>query len=873
MRQVRGRHVHLAPLIVLALVAAGCGGDTGMGPGGDSTAPSVSISSPSDGDSFIEGADITFQGTAEDDGEAIAGRSMVWESDLDGRIGRGSLFSAGDLSPGDHTVTLIATDPAGNRSTASVSITVKPNDPPSASISSPSDGSTFARGAPIDFRGSGTDPQAGDLSGASLKWSTDEEGPIGAGAQLTLKDLPVATHSVFLVAHDPQGLVDTASVSVTVDPNGLPTVTIHAPSDRSSFPEAESITFEGSGSDPEDGTLTGSSLEWTSDVDGVFGTGETVTTSRLSEGDHDISLIATDSRDAIAEDTIAITIQGDPEATIDQPDGQSVFQQGNSLTLQGSATDPGDGTLTGNSLEWTSDVDGMLGTGETVTTSSLSGGPHTITLLATDSDGNTASDSVDILVESQGFDVRVRFSGSFTESQRQTVRDAMAPWQEIITGDLPPFFPSSQEARGCSTGTEGIDDLLVVVQLARIDGEGGVLAQAGPCLGRTNASGDFTTFISGLVFIDRDDVDNSDLEQIVTHEAGHVLGIGITSSQVQTLWGSNANALGTHDPFFSGSGAVSGFDGVGGDAHLSDGVPLANRGGDGTAGAHWREANLETELMTGFIDAGVDMPISAVTVGALDDIGYTVDRSAADPYGLPMPQLAIWEAEADATLSRPASSDQNFGEPSGVSISNTIVAGANNGAWTGDPDDELFTGLLRLDEASSLPSGVTITDVTLVMQVFDTDSETAGQAIEVVPVTSSWSESLVTWDTGPSFGGSSLRTFPHDSVSIGALNLSSSALDGLVRDWATGATANNGLAFRAPAASSNPTFSVGFASRHDSFLPHRPRIEVTARTGSPVRRGVAGQPGRKIPLGDDIRQGRIYGVGPDGRIVRVVEIR
>ena len=53
-------------------------------------------------------------------------------------------------------------------------------------------------------------------------------------------------------------------------------------------------------------------------------------------------------------------------------------------------------------------------------------------------------------------------------------------------------------------------------------------------------------------------------------------------------------------------------------------VPLETTGGAGTAGGHWLETVFGNELMTGFIDRGVN-PISRITVGAFQDMGYTVN--------------------------------------------------------------------------------------------------------------------------------------------------------------------------------------------------------------------------------------------------------
>ncbi len=50
------------------------------------------------------------------------------------------------------------------------------------------------------------------------------------------------------------------------------------------------------------------------------------------------------------------------------------------------------------SLNWTSSLDGTLGTGAGFTTSPLSLGGHTITASVTDLDGNTTSPSIGITV-------------------------------------------------------------------------------------------------------------------------------------------------------------------------------------------------------------------------------------------------------------------------------------------------------------------------------------------------------------------------------------------------------------------------------------------------------------------------------------------
>lgn len=60
-------------------------------------------------------------------------------------------------------------------------------------------------------------------------------------------------------------------------------------------------------------------------------------------------------------------------------------------------------------------------------------------------------------------------------------------------------------------------------------------------------------------------------------------------------------------------------------------LPIEEDFGPGTAGGHWDEECLRTELMTGFLDGGGD-PLSTITVASLQDLGYSVDFSAASPF-------------------------------------------------------------------------------------------------------------------------------------------------------------------------------------------------------------------------------------------------
>ncbi len=88
---------------------------------------------------------------------------------------------------------------------------------------------------------------------------------------------------------------------------------------------------------------------------------------------------------------------GPPLVHILAPVNGTSFDGVDTIILQGEGFDLEDGILAGVSLEWASDLDGFLGTGDTLS-SALSFGFHKITLTATDSVGNKASSSISINV-------------------------------------------------------------------------------------------------------------------------------------------------------------------------------------------------------------------------------------------------------------------------------------------------------------------------------------------------------------------------------------------------------------------------------------------------------------------------------------------
>lgn len=218
---------------------------------------------------------------------------------------------------------------------------------------------------------------------------------------------------------------------------------------------------------------------------------------------------------------------------------------------------------------------------------------------------------------------------------------AVARWQDVITGDVPQaaitggfFQPGQCGGFGPILNGTSADDIIILINIAPIDGPGQVLGQATPCVIRGPSLNRIP--FGGVLTLDSEDLENVSgtpaavaefVQKLMLHEIGHVLGFG-------SLWElADLKTTSTTDPRFTGAQAIGEWQALGGTGQ----VPIENTGGQGTAGSHWRESVFGNEVMTGFAEQiGTFQPLSRVTIASLEDFGYTVDYTAADAFVLPV---------------------------------------------------------------------------------------------------------------------------------------------------------------------------------------------------------------------------------------------
>lgn len=238
-----------ALLMALALILPACG-DGGDGGSGDSAggsnvtppppagnqAPGVVLIKPVGGAMFASGDSIVVEADISDGDGWVTQVAFFQGSTLlftvDGFPFR---FTWMGPPPGGYSLTAVATDNAGAQTTSlPVSITVNPsgggpptNRPPTVTLTSPPDGSTFPDGYPATIEATASDPE-GALAQVEFFDGTTSLGTTTTSPyRVAWTATPPGSHSLRAVATDASGSA-TASVpaSVTVEPAGGPPATV-----------------------------------------------------------------------------------------------------------------------------------------------------------------------------------------------------------------------------------------------------------------------------------------------------------------------------------------------------------------------------------------------------------------------------------------------------------------------------------------------------------------------------------------------------------------------------------------------------------------------------------------------------------------------
>jgi len=265
------------------------------------------------------------------------------------------------------------------------------------------------------------------------------------------------------------------------------------------------------------------------------------------------------------------------------------------------------------------------------------------------------------------YDLELLFVRGGTTSQRSIISQAADRWMSIIAKDLgfdarvfsPPEFcgPGSPSVR------HDVDDMAVLVMIDSIDGVGGSIGGAAPCVVRPypyDAASEVSLQpLLGYLHLDQDDVDRMEsdglLLAVATHELAHALGFRDHYwNRVGLLRNPSLPDMPNADTHFAGHLSIAAFDAAGGAGHAGAKVPVENGAERGLSDHHWRQSVFGDELMTPFL-TGDSQPLSVITIEAMYDLGYEVNLTEAEAYsltvagalGMPSPRVRVIDLRHD----------------------------------------------------------------------------------------------------------------------------------------------------------------------------------------------------------------------------------
>jgi Galactose oxidase-like, Early set domain/Bacterial Ig domain len=281
---------------------------------GDSP-PSVTLTQPANGATFAAPATVNLTATASDaDGTVTKVEFYNGAAKLGEDLTAPYNFTWSGVAAGTYTLTARAVDNLGGAGTSAAStITVTAgNTPPTASLTSPTDGATFAAPATVNLAATASDADGTvtkvEFFNDATKLGEDSSAPYS----FTWSGVAAGTYTLTARATDNLGGVGTSAAStITVTAgNTPPTVNITSPADGAVFAWKPTITVTATASDADGSVAKVEFRDGTTVLGQDTSAPYSFTWRNVPVGSHALTALATDNAGAVTTSTaVGITVR------------------------------------------------------------------------------------------------------------------------------------------------------------------------------------------------------------------------------------------------------------------------------------------------------------------------------------------------------------------------------------------------------------------------------------------------------------------------------------------------------------------------------------------------------------------------------------
>ena len=301
----------------------------------------------------------------------------------------GSTLSITAVAAGSATVTLTATDSRDATGTHTFSLTMLPNSAPTTVDTIPNQTVSLTESArTVDLSSYFSDPDGNPLTYSATSSDTSKATASLSGATLTITPVAAGSAAITVTATDNSNATATQDISVTVISNRAPVRTATIPTQTVSLSgSAVTVDLGSYFSDPDGNPLTYSATSSNTSKATVSVSGATLTIAGMATGWTTITVNATDTSNAGAQQSFSVSVVSNRSPISVGPIPNQTVRVGETdgtVDLSSYFSDPDGNPLTYSATSSNTSKATVSVSGATLTLTAVAAGSATISVTATD---------------------------------------------------------------------------------------------------------------------------------------------------------------------------------------------------------------------------------------------------------------------------------------------------------------------------------------------------------------------------------------------------------------------------------------------------------------------------------------------------------